>query len=103
MTTFVVNRIRGWMGSIVLKAEAQGTRLGFNSPQLHFKKERCFMDMFLDCDITEYELTIVEKVMDLIKKQGNAEPNIDDLMHELIRLSDISIRHFPKEAKGTGE
>lgn len=51
-------------------------------------------ELFSDCDITDYEKGIVENVIDNIAKQGNKNPTMDDLLHELIRLSDIALRHL---------
>lgn len=52
------------------------------------------MDKFLDYEITSHETVIVMKVIDGLIKQGKTVPSTDDILHELIRLSDIALKHI---------
>lgn len=55
------------------------------------------MDTFLDHEVTKYETAILMKVIENLIKQGKIVPTTDDILHELIRLSDIAMKHFPKD------
>ena len=55
------------------------------------------MDEFLDSELTEYESKILIKITKNLMKQKQTIPSTDDIIHELIRLSEITMRHFPED------
>jgi len=52
------------------------------------------MGLFLDTAVTECETFTLVKVIENLIECGNPEPSTDDILHELIRLSSIAIKHL---------
>lgn len=57
------------------------------------------MYTFWENEVTTYESTIIVKVINSLKSHGKTDPTIDDILHELIRLSDIAIKNIPNYAE----
>ena len=52
------------------------------------------MDIFLETEVTKYEVFTLELVIENLMVNGIPKPSTDDVLHELIRLSSITIKHL---------
>jgi hypothetical protein len=55
------------------------------------------MDDFLDYELTEYESRILIPITKNLMKQKGEVPTFEEILHELIRLAAITVKHFPSE------
>jgi len=52
------------------------------------------MDKFLDTELTEYESIVLINIAKRLMKDSSKIPTTDDILHEIIRLSEITIKHL---------